>query len=390
MALIFFSDIPWESLHQRPQHLAERLAEAMAVLWVEPATLGRRSSFTPVTLGRNLHGLSLPFIPYNARNRAIRLISHILSRIVPLRTILTLVQGHLLRRALRTLGMDRDQLICVIENFQALFLISNLCPATVLYDCIDNPFGFVDFPPHVHREWHTMLERADLLVATSPNLRNIMQSQVAKPVHIVSNGVEYERFAAMPAERPADLPPQGKPIIGYIGSVYTWLDFELLRFLCVHAPNLRVVIIGHDHPNTRSDLQTLSRFPNFSYLGLRPYASVPSYLHAFDVGIIPFRRSALTAGVNPVKLYEYSAAGLPIVATDFSPDLEAFRPMIAVCNTPEDFLTSVHRAILLRHEPQHVSTVQSFARAHDWQDKGREILRLLQGHISHSLRAATS
>ena len=249
MALIFFSDIPWESLHQRPQHLAGRLAEATAVLWIEPATLGRRSSFSPVTLGRNLHGLSLPFIPYNARNRAIRLISRILSRIASLRTFLALVQGRLLRRTLRTLGMDQDQLICVFENFQALSLISHLRPAMVLYDCIDNPFGFVDFPPHVHREWHAMLQRADLLVATSPNLRAVMQSEVAKPVHIVSNGVEYERFAATPAERPADLPPQGMPIIGYVGSVYTWLDFDLLRFLCVHAPDLRVVIIGHDHPN---------------------------------------------------------------------------------------------------------------------------------------------
>jgi glycosyltransferase involved in cell wall biosynthesis len=172
--------------------------------------------------------------------------------------------------------------------------------------------------------------------------------------------------------------------------VYAWLDFVLLEFLCLHAPELEVVVIGHDHPVTRTALRALSRFPNFSFLGLRPYAAVPAYLHAFDAGIIPFLRSPLTEGVNPVKLYEYSAAGLPIVATNFSSDLDAFRPLIAVCDTREEFLTSVRRVILLRRNAQHIGAAQLFARANDWQGKTREMIQLLTEHTSHSLRATTS
>jgi glycosyltransferase involved in cell wall biosynthesis len=370
-------------LHQRPQHLAALIAEEEALLWIEPATLGRKPSFSPVPIARNVHGLSLPFLPYNARNRVIRSTSLLLGRFGPLRMLLVRIQQNILRRALRKLARSEDRPVCIVQNFQALPLVNRLRPGFLLYDCIDYPFGFADYPGHVHREWHDILERADVLVATSPNLQQRMQAQVPRPVRLISNGVEYGRFAAPSPARPEDLPASGRPIVGYVGSVYPWLDFSLIEFVCRRAVDLQVVLIGHEHPKTRDALTRLSVLPNFAFLGIRPYDTVPSYLHAFDAGIIPFLRSPLTEGVNPVKLYEYSAAGLPTVATDFSSDLEAFRPMIAVCSSREEFLASVRTAIALRRDARHIAHLQSFARANDWRDKGREILHLVHEHPSH-------
>ena len=37
----------------------------------------------------------------------------------------------------------------------------------------------------------------------------------------------------------------------------------------------------------------------------------------FSAGLIPFRCDALTAGVDPIKYYEYRAAGLPVLSTSF-------------------------------------------------------------------------
>jgi glycosyltransferase involved in cell wall biosynthesis len=389
MTILFFSDIPWTSLHQRPQHLAGMLAEQTSVVWMEPATLGQKASFTPVAIANNLYGLSLPFVPYNARNSVVRRISHMLSRLSPVRTVLGALQAFLLKRALQTLGLHQQQLFCFVQNFQAVVLLSHLKPDLVIYDCIDNPFGFVDFPPHVRREWRMMLTRADIVTATSPNLQSLIQHEVPRTVHVVSNGVEYERFSSSSADRPADLPADGTPLVGYAGSVYSWLDFDLLQFLCTHAPDLRIILMGPDHPATHEPLRRLAAFPNFSFLGIRPYGSVPAYLHAFDVGIIPFRRTPLTEGVNPVKLYEYSATGLPVVSTDFSPDLQAFQSVITVCHSPEEFLAAVRRAIPLRRLPTQARVLQSFARAHDWRDKGRQVLDLIEEHTSHSPHTAT-
>jgi glycosyltransferase involved in cell wall biosynthesis len=389
MAILFFSDIPWASLHQRPQHLAGIFAGQTSVLWLEPATLGQKASFTPAAIADNLYGMSLPFVPYNARNGLLRRVSHLLSRLSLARRFLGLLQAFLVKRALQTLHLEQQMLFCFVQNFQAVDLLSHMKPELVIYDCIDNPFGFVDFPPHVRRAWGMMLKQADIVTATSPNLQKLMQHEVPRAVHVISNGVEYERFSSAPADRPADLPRDGAPLVGYAGSVYAWLDFDLLQFLCARAPDLRIILIGPDHPATREPLRRLSVFPNFSFLGVRPYGSVPAYLYAFDVGIIPFRRTPLTEGVNPVKLYEYSATGLPVVSTDFSPDLQTFQSIITVCHSPAEFLAALRRAIPLRRLPAHGRALQTFARAHDWGDKGRQILELIEEHTSHSPHTAT-
>ena len=41
------------------------------------------------------------------------------------------------------------------------------------------------------------------------------------------------------------------------------------------------------------------------------------HLSRFDVGLIPFRRVEITAGVDPIKYYEYRAYGLPVLSTKF-------------------------------------------------------------------------
>ena len=56
--------------------------------------------------------------------------------------------------------------------------------------------------------------------------------------------------------------------------------------------------------------------PRIRLLGRRDYADMPAYVQAFDACLVPFARTRLTAGVNPIKLREYLAAGRPTVATE--------------------------------------------------------------------------
>ena len=55
--------------------------------------------------------------------------------------------------------------------------------------------------------------------------------------------------------------------------------------------------------------------PNVHWLGERDYTTLPAYLRCFDAGLIPFRHVPLTHNANPIKLYEYLAAGVPVVST---------------------------------------------------------------------------
>ena len=79
-------------------------------------------------------------------------------------------------------------------------------------------------------------------------------------------------------------------------------------------------------------------------LGEQPYDVLPSYLHQFDVAIIPFKLTELTQNVNPVKLYEYLSAGVPVVASPMS-ELLGLGDLVYLAGDPSEFVGQVERAL---------------------------------------------
>ncbi len=290
-----------------------------------------------------LHILTLPAFPYNARSSWIRMLTSLLSSFSILRTAVLHMQAWILRRALRLLGMNDFGFF--VQNFQ-LGPLADFFPSKIVsFDYIDNAFGFRSLPKHVHDTWLETLKRADVISVTSPTLKKQIEAMCPAQAHVISNGVEYEAFASGNGrERPEDL-PQGNPIVGYVGAVNIWFDFDLLKYLLGKMPEINFVVIGREHPETKRQLHFLSSFKNFFFLGFRPYSTIPSYLRFFSAGVIPFQRSELTTAVNPVKLYEYSAAGILTVATDFSEDLKEFENLIFVSHSYEEFAANVRNSL---------------------------------------------
>ncbi|MDH3251856.1 MAG: glycosyltransferase [Ignavibacteria bacterium] len=379
MTLLFFSDIPWSALHQRPQHLASRFAREWRVLWIEPATLGAKASWTPVEKANNLYLLSLPQFPHNARSRAIRVASRVISRFLPARWLLTLVQGLLLKRALRRVNVPVMDTTAFVQNFQFIRLVESMHPRRMVFDYIDDAFGFTDFPRYVHKEWSDAVGSADAISTTSPVLREQIVRLGRNDVQVVNNGVDYAFFATSveSAQRPVDL-PAGEQIVMYTGSVYPWFDFDLMEHLLSTFQKLQFVIIGNEHPEVRANLRHLERFPHFHLLGVRAYNQIPAYLAYAHAGIIPFRKTTLTAAVNPVKLYEYCAAGVPTVTTDFAGELSVLGVPLFVSSSHEQFAMNLGEAVKRSADASFTDQLRAFARSNDWDQRTRDISALLR------------
>src|SRR6185436_5209115 len=86
------------------------------------------------------------------------------------------------------------------------------------------------------------------------------------------------------------------------------------------------------------------RYPNIKLLGRRPYAELPAFCKAFSVGLMPFVLKELTRYVNPIKLREYIAAGLPVVSTAI-PEAAVYPEWCTVGRDPAAFLAACERAI---------------------------------------------
>jgi glycosyltransferase involved in cell wall biosynthesis len=123
-------------------------------------------------------------------------------------------------------------------------------------------------------------------------------------------------------------------------------------------------------------LSRLAALPNVRVEPAVAHDEVPRVLSGFDVGLIPFRLTALTAAVNPNKLYEYLAAGLPVVSTPFSPDVEADAAAVALAGTPPASSprasASFRCATIRRSARAWESRASEIATAHDWNTLAKE------------------
>ncbi|MEB3186829.1 MAG: glycosyltransferase [bacterium] len=217
-----------------------------------------------------------------------------------------------------------------------------------------------------------LLARADLVVTTSPAL---LAAHSGHPgVHLVTNGVDFERFARAPGW-PDPLEDWPRPRIGFVGHLEDRLDVEMLLAAACERPGWSWILVGPVHPAARDRLAPLLALPQVAWLGPRPAFEVPRLLAALDVGLLPFVSSAQTRAVYPLKLHEYLAAGLPVVATPFA-DLPGAEPVVHRVREG-DLVGAVEQALGARDEVDRARR-QGVARQADWQVRVRQVRALVE------------
>ena len=163
-----------------------------------------------------------------------------------------------------------------------------------------------------------------------------------------------------------------RPVIGYVGEVADWLDTDLVLS---PGPAPSRVVDRPRRPGHRGRPATRWTRANIHLLGRRPYSELPRYLAGFDCCLIPFRASPLTAAVSPVKLYEYLAAGKPVVSTPLPSVLPFAREVLVAAD--ERFLEAVEEAVANRHDAVAAEARRRCARAHTWDHRVARILEAL-------------
>jgi glycosyltransferase involved in cell wall biosynthesis len=173
----------------------------------------------------------------------------------------------------------------------------------------------------------TVARSADHVLAVSSLLgRRLVAAGVpAKRVTVLANAVDPERFedtgVAGDALR-ARLGLANSLIVGFLGTLKPWHDVATvvravarLRRNGTMAPHLLVVGDGPE----REALEELARSEGIgdaaTFAGSVPHADVASYLGAFDVAVVPYERIP-SFYFSPLKLFEYLAAGRPVIAAD--------------------------------------------------------------------------
>ena len=154
-----------------------------------------------------------------------------------------------------------------------------------------------------------LLERVDCAIATSEPVAQRLREHGAAHPEVIENGAEVAHFAK-PAPRPVEYSASQNYRAVYAGAIDFRFDAALVARLATARPDVEFVIIGAGNVTMPTPI-----LANLRWLGTRPYALLPAYLQHADVGLLPLSSHPANAGRNPMKLYEYAAAGLAVLAT---------------------------------------------------------------------------
>ena len=239
----------------------------------------------------------------------------------------------------------------------------------VVYDCADDHAAFPGLIDKevVNRMEAELFRHAHVSLASAAELQRRKKS-VAPNLLVVPNGADVSHFArALDPDLPLppDLAPLPRPVIGYAGAVSEWVDQELVAAAARACSHGSVVLIGP----VNTDVSYLKRLPNVHLFGWRDYRDLPAYFKGFDVALIPFKINELTRAVNPVKLYEYLAAGLPVVSADL-PEVRPFASLVKLARSPEEFGAAV-RSALASDSPGKTAARVAEAARHSWAQRAR-------------------
>ncbi len=251
----------------------------------------------------------------------------------------------------------------------------------LVYDCMDRWSDFPDaledrrFLEAVVSAEERLLYSADVVFCSAAGLFEAKRNVARGPVHLVRNGADVEHFEPKGRQAPADVESLPRPIIGYVGALADWVDFELIRDAAVLKPEWSFVLVGPAFQGkTTGDARALDAvrvLPNVHLLGARPYAEVPAYLEAFDVATIPFKLNGLTEDTNPIKVYEYLAAGVGVVSTPL-PEIQTL-PEVRVAADAQEFVAACEALVADRRDPQAVSEWIATARRNSWKERADAI-----------------
>jgi glycosyltransferase involved in cell wall biosynthesis len=374
--IVYLSRTPWDSIYQRPQHLAAGLAGSARVLYVDtPRSTFNRRFLTPLLRRQTLRPL--------------------LSQPAPGLTVLSPAyvpflpgwwpppgQYHVhrlfLRWAMRRLGMASP--ILWTQDPRDLFFVDAVAPRLVCYDCMDD-YALIAPPgvsrPALREQELAMLRRANLVFASSEDLLRRC-SQTNGHVVLVPNGVDAGRFG--PAPTPADVAGIARPRLGYVGAIAPWLDFGLLEALAQARPQLSLVLVGPVQRAVLVRVAALQRLPNVHVLGERPYVDVPAYMHSFDICLIPFLINDLTRAVTPVKFWEYMAAARPVVSTVL-PELAPYANVCALAGDVSTFIAAVDAALSTSSETDRERRL-ALAQANSWAERVKTIEQALAAALA--------
>jgi glycosyltransferase involved in cell wall biosynthesis len=243
--------------------------------------------------------------------------------------------------AIKHLGL-RDYSVLLHHPF-GMEVVTRLHYRSLVFDAIDNFLKIPHFAPlssAMRTQYEEIGARADAIIAVSePAGRNLFGH--SRQCTVLPNAVDPDFWLQCGTEHTLLTLRQKRGIaIGYVGTISERIDIALVAQTAARMPDADFHLIG-PIVNERL-LRPLRRFPNVQIAGNVHYSFLPSILRDLDVCMVPHNVGRFENDGDAIKLYEYIAAGRPVVTTAIL-GTERFAPYVSVVSSEDEFVAAVRR-----------------------------------------------
>ena len=277
------------------------------------------------------------------------------------------------KKAMKQLGFVRP--INMVFNPAAGMIAGMLGESELIYYCVDEYTAFTGVSGGLKEIEEALFRKANLVIVSAEKLYE-SKKQFNPNTFIVRHGVDYAHFkTALDDETqiPAEIASLPRPIIGFHGLLADWVDFELLKKVAEYFSSGSIVLLGKTTVDAEQKIKVLDGVKNIHRLGRKPYADLPAYCKGFDVALNPFMINHLTQSVNPLKVREYLAAGLPVVSTNL-PEMKYIGNCL-VAETHEEFIRHLETAL---EAPRDRAEISRSMENEGWEARVDELREIMQ------------
>jgi len=255
--------------------------------------------------------------------------------------------------------------ILFISTAHAYPILKYFPNSSKIYHCSDDYTLIPSFPQSFKKLESKLIKECDLVVTTAKELEKV-KKEFNKNTISIPNGANIEHFKrtfSPHTQIPEDMKVFKKPIVGYIGSVFRYINEEWVAFAAEELPEYDFVFIGP----ISIDIKDLNKRDNIHFLGKKSYSLLPEYLKSFSVATIPFVIDGVTLKASPIKFYEYLASGVPIVSTEL-PDLDSFHNYAFLVKDKFDFARKIKFAIN-NDDIEKIKSRKKFSKNFSWENR---------------------
>lgn len=226
------------------------------------------------------------------------------------------------------------------------------------------------------------LKKVKLTLVVSKNLKKEIEEKCpSSKILLLSNGVsdEWTLFSSRELKTNQLFKNIKKPIIGFIGSLFWWIDLNLIEKCLQNFPDFTFILIGP----YKGDIKKLSKYSNILLLGPQPYSFIPYYINTFDVCLIPFKKDDVSYAADPVKLYEYLALGKPVVSTIEWQNDPYLKNLIYFASNEKEFVEKIKIALNENNKNISQQRKEYILKNHTWTKRVEVILKCIQNENWH-------